>query len=353
MKITQRPFPGLLLLALLTLAGSPLGRAAGPYHLIKEIPIGGDGGWDYLSVDAASHRLYVSHATKVVVVDTATDTVAGEVADTPGIHGFALAPELGRGFASNGRENTASIVDLKTLQTVAKVTTGQNPDAILYEPGRQEVYTFDGRGQTATVFAAATGKIVATIPMGGKPEFAQADPAAGRVYANVEDKSELVAIDTATHQIVNRWPIAPGEEPTGLAIDPAHHRLILGCGNAKMIILDSTNGKVVASLDAAQGIDATSFDPGTQLAFASAGSGVVTIAHEDTPDKFTIVQTLATERSARTMTLDPATHKIYLASARYEVAPATPPATPPPAGTRPPRPKMIPGSFKILVYGQD
>jgi DNA-binding beta-propeller fold protein YncE len=337
----------LFTIGLLSCLGAALARADGPsYHLLKEIPVGGEGGWDYLSVDSASHRLYVSHATKVVVIDTAADKVVGEVADTPGVHGFVAAPALGRGFSSNGRENKASIVDLKTLQTLSKVDTGQNPDAILFEPGRGEVYTFDGRGKSATVFEAATGKVVATIPVGGKPEFAQADPSVARVYCNIEDLNEVIAIDTKTHTIVNHWPIAPGEEASGLAIDLDHHRLVIGCSNAKMVFMDSATGKVTGSVDAGKGIDATSFDPGTQLAFASAGDGTVTIAHEDTPDKFTVIQTLATERGARTMTLDPATHKIYLASAQYE-APAPAPA----GGGRPPRPKMIAGSFKILVYG--
>ena len=349
MKNHHRQFFGSLLLVLSGLAVAPVCRADGPYHFIKEIPIGGEGGWDYLSVDAASHRLYVTHGTKIVVVDTSTDTVVGEIADTPGIHGFAFAPDLGRGFSSNGRENKASIVDLKTLQTLSKVDTGENPDAILYEPGRNEVYTFNGRGKSATVFEAGTGKVVATIHVGGKPEFAQSDPSIGRVYFNLEDKNEVIALDTKTHQIVNHWPIAPGEEASGLAIDLAHHRLILGCSNEKMIIMDIESGKIVASLDAGKGIDATSFDPGTQLAFASAGgSGTVTIAHEDTPDKFTVVQTLATERSARTMTLDSVTHKIYLASAKFEA-----PVTPPPAGGGRQRPKMIPGTFKVLVYGMN
>ena len=347
MKNNPRRFARHLAFSLLALSSAMFCRADGPYHFLKEIPIGGEGGWDYLSVDAASHRLYVSHATKVVVVDTLKDEVVGEIADTPGVHGFVVAPELGRGFSSNGRENKVSIVDLKTLQTLAKVATGENPDAILYEPGRKEVYAFNGRGRSATVFEAATGRIVATIPVGGKPEFAQADPSAGRVYANIEDKNEVIAIDTATHQIVNRWPIAPGEEASGMDIDQAHHRLILGCSNDRMIVLDDTTGKVVASIDAGKGIDAASFDPGTQLAFVSAGgSGTVTIAHEDSPDKFTVVQTLTTERSARTMTLDTATHKIYLASAQFE-----PVATPAPAGGGRPRPKMIPGTFKVLVYG--
>ena len=349
MKTPCHRLPGLLALGLFCLVTIPVSRAGTSYHLLQEIPVGGDGGWDYLSVDSAGHRLYVSHATKVVVIDTEKDAVVGEVTDTPGVHGLVAAPDLGRGFSSNGRENKASIVDLKTLQTLSKVDTGQNPDAILYEPGRHEVYTWDGRGKTATIFEGATGKVVATVPVGGKPEFAQADPAAGRVYANIEDKNEVIAIDTKTHEIVNHWPIAPGEEASGLAIDLDHHRLVIGCSNEKMVFMDSATGKVVGSVDAGKGIDAASFDPGTQLAFVSAGDGTVTIAHEDSPDKFTVVQTLKTERGARTMTLDPGTHKIYLASAQYE-APAAP-ATPPAPGTRPPRPKMIAGSFKVLVYG--
>lgn len=280
------------------------------------------------------------------MIDTARDEIAGEIVDTPGVHGFVVVPELSRGFSSNGKENKASIVDLKTLKTLSKVDTGENPDAILYDPRQHEVYTFNGRGKSATVFEAGTGKIVATIPLGGKPEFAQVDPVAGRIYVNLEDKNDVIAINTKTHDIVNRWPIAPGEAATGLAIDLAHHRLILGCSNEKMIIMDDTNGKVTAVVDAGQGIDATSFDDGTQLAFASAGgSGSVTIAHEDTPDKFTVVQTLATARSARTMTLDTATHKIYLGSAQFE------PAVTPVTGSAPQRPKMLAGTFKILVYG--
>ena len=341
-------FSGSWLLVLSLAIAGPACRADETYHLLKEIPIGGDGGWDYLTADPASHRLYVTHATKIVVIDTETDRVTGEIADTPGVHGFALAPELGRGFSSDGRENKASIVDLKTLQTLMKVGTAENPDAILYEPGRKEVYTFNGRDQSVTVFEGATGKVVATIPVGGKPEFAQTDRTLGRVYANLEDKNEVLVFDPATHAITGHWPIAPGEEATGMAIDEANHRLILGCGNGMMVIMDATTGRVVATLPAGQGIDATAFDPGTGLAFASAGAGTVTIVHEDSPEKFTVVQTLVTERGARTMALDPATHKIFLASAQFEN-----PGPPPPAGGSRPRPKMIPGSFKVLVYGRD
>jgi YVTN family beta-propeller protein len=213
---------------------------------------------------------------------------------------------------------------------------------MLYEPGRQEFYTFNGRGKSATVIDAKTAAVVATIPLGGKPEFPQADPQAGRVYDNLEDKSEVVTIDTKSHQVLDRWPIAPGEEASGMAFDAKNHRLFLGCDNKLMVMMDSETGKVLASVPIGSGVDANAFDPGTKLAFASCGEGTTTIAREDAPDKLTVVQTLTTERGARTMTLDPATHKIYLASAKFE-APA--------AGER--RGKIVPGTFKILVYGMD
>jgi DNA-binding beta-propeller fold protein YncE len=318
-------------------------RADGPYHFIKEIPVSGEGGWDYCSVDSVGQRLYVSHGNEVVVIDLAKDQVAGVITNTPGVHGLAPAPELGRGFVSCGRESKAAIVDLKTLQILSKVDTGQNPDGMLYEPGQQEAYLFNGRGQSATVIDAKAGKVVATIPLGGKPEFAQADPKAGRVYNNLEDKNEVAVIDTKTHTVVTNWPIAPNEEASGLAIDSKNHRLFLGCGGSKtMVMMDSISGKVITSVPIGQGVDANAFDPGTGFAFASCGDGTTTIAHEDTPDKLTVVQTLETQRGSRTMTIDPKTHKIYLAAAKFE-APAE--------GQR--RGRMIPGSFKILVYGME
>src|ERR1035437_1143894 len=321
--------------------------ADGPYHLIKEIPVGGEGGWDALTVDSAAQRLYVSHAARVVVIDLAKDQVAGEITNTPGVHGIAVAPKLNRGFTSNGRENKVSIVDLKTLQTLSKVDTGTNPDAIFFEPGQKEVYAFNGRGQSATVIDAKSGKVVATIPLGGQPEFAEADPGAHRVFNNLEDKSEVAVIDTRTHSVTNRWPIAPGEEASGIAIDVKHHRLFLGCGNKLMVMMDSTSGKVVATVPIGPGVDGSAFDPETQLAFASCGDGTTTIAHEDTPDKLNVVQTLKTERGSRTIALDPKTHKIYLPTAQFEPQPE------PAAGSPRQRPKMVPGTFKILVYGMD
>ncbi len=315
-------------------------HAGEPYHFIKEIPVAGDGGWDYLSVDSAARRLYVSHGAEVVVMDLAKDAVVGEITHTPGVHGLAPAPEMGRGMATCGREDKAAIVDLKTLKIISKVGTGANPDGMLYEPGRQEFYAFNGHGQSATVIDAKSAKVVATIPLGGKPEFAQADPKAGLVFDNIEDKNEVAVIDARTRAVVNRWPIAPNEEGSGLALDAENHRLFIGCGGSKtMVMMDSTSGKILACVPIGEGVDANAFDPGTQLAFASCGDGTTTIARED-GDKLTVVQTLKTEPGARTMAIDPATHRIYLASAKFET---------PAAGQR--RGKIIPGTFKILVYG--
>ncbi len=330
------------------ISAAPFGLAASKrYVFLKEIAIGGEGGWDYLAIDANARRLYVSHATKVVVIDIDNNTVIGEIADTPGVHGIAIAPDLNRVFISNGRENKASIVDPKTLKTISKVDTGENPDAILYEPGQKEVYTFNGRGKSATVINAQTGAVVATIPLPGKPEFAQIDPAEGRIYNNIEDKNEVVAIDTKTHKVVAEWPITPGEEASGMAIDTARHRLFLGCSNKLMVMMDYLSGKVVATVPIGNWVDANAFDPATDLAFSSNGEGNVTIAREETPTKLVVVQILTTVRGSRTMTLDPKTHNIYLAAAEFEAAePATP-------GASRQRPKMVPGSFKVMVYGME
>lgn len=334
----------LLTLIAWTLVGRPLG-AAEPYRFLKEIPIGGEGGWDYLSIDSGARRLYATHATKVVVIDLDQGAIVGEIKDTPGVHGFAIAPELGRGFASNGRESKVSIVDLKTLETIGKVDTGENPDAILYEPESQETYAFNGRGKSATVFEAKTGKVVATIPLSGKPEFAVADRAAGRIYSNIEDKNEVAVIDFHAHKVVATWPIAPGEAASGMAIDLAHHRLFLGAENQLMVMMDSTNGKVLDTVPIGEGVDANVFDPETGLAFASCGDGTLTIAREQTPGKLTVVQTLETAKGARTMALDPKTHDVYVATAQFEPAPEPAP------GAARERPKVIDGTFKILVYG--
>ena len=317
----------------------------GPYKFLNEIPIGGEGGWDILTVDSAAHRLYLSHATKVVVVDLVKNAVAGEITDTPGVHGFVVAPELQRGFSTNGKEAKVSVVDLKTLSTISKVDSGENPDALVYDARRGEVYVFNHTGKSATVIDAKTAKVVSTIALGGSPEFAAVDSTAGRVYCNLEDKNEVAVIDTAKHEVTARWPLAPGEEPTGIAFDAAHHRLFVACHNKMMAMLDTQTGKVVATVPIGAGVDGCAFDDATQLAFASCGDGTTTIAKEETPQKLTVVQTLKTEPRARTMALDPQTHRIYLPTAQFQ-----PPPSPSP-GASPGRPTIVPNTLKLLVYG--
>jgi len=327
-----------------TLQGAEAPASPG-YHFLKEIAIGGEGGWDYLAVNETGRRLYVSHDTKVVVVDLESDKVVGEIADTPGIHGIAVAalsPEVQLGFTSNGREDKMSMVDLKTLKTTTKVATGKRPDAIIFVPQRAEVYAFNAGDHSASVFEADDGDPEGAIPLPGKPEFAVAEPKANRVYCNIEDKNLVASIDTASRKVVEQWSTAPGESPSGMAIDLEHHRLFIGCANKLMVMMDSASGKVVATVPIGGRVDATAFDPATQLAFSSNGEGNVTIAHEDSPDKLTVVQTLTTEPGARTMALDPKTHNIYLACAKLQPAAADAPQQ---------RPQIVPGTFKILVYG--
>jgi YVTN family beta-propeller protein len=316
------------------------------YKFLRNIPIGGEGGWDDLVVDATAHRLYVTHATKVVVVDLGQNKVVGEISDTPGVHSFAIAPELGHGFTSNGKEARVSVVELKTLKTISKIETGENPDAIVYDPAHSEVYVFNGRGNSATVIDAKTDKVVTTVSLPGKPEFAAVDAMGGRVFCNIEDKNEVAAIDTSTHAVVATWPLAPGEEPSGIAIDAAHHRLFSGCKNL-MTMLDTENGRIVATVPIGMGVDGCAFDAGTSLAFASCGDGTMTIAKEEGPDKLTAFQTLKTERGARTMALDPITHRVYTATAQI-----APDATTPAPGERR-RPNYVPGTFHLLVYAPE
>src|SRR6267143_1252059 len=275
-------------------------NAADVYHQVKEIAIGGEGGWDYLLVDSAAHRLYVSHATKIVVADTETGKIVGEILDLPGVHGIAIAPDLGRGFTSNGRGNTSTIVDLKTLKPLGRVATGANPDSIRYSRAHKEVWTFNHTGKSVTVFGAQDGKVLATITLSGELEEAVEDPAANRMFVNIEDKGAIGVMDTVKHTLVAEWPIAGCEGPTGMAFD------------GKMAVTDSTNGKAVTSFPIADDVDGNGFDPATGNAFASSRTGVLTIAHEDAPGKFTVVQTLKTAPSGRTMTLDPTTHNVYV-----------------------------------------
>jgi YVTN family beta-propeller protein len=315
------------------------------YKLLNQIPIGGEGGWDILTVDSAAHRLYLSHATKIVVVDLDKNAIVGEIGDTPGVHGFVIAPDLARGFSSNGRESKCSVVDLKNLRTIAKVDTGENPDALVYEPRHNEVYVFNHTGKSATVIDAKTLKVVSTIPLGGNPEFAVADPTAGQIYCNLEDTNAVVLIDTAKHEVVWHWPTAPGIEPTGIALDTEHQRLFVTCHNKLMAMLSAQSGTLITTVPICAGVDGCAFDDATQLVFASCGDGTTTIAKEESPDKLTVMQTLNTERGARTIALDPKTHRIYLPTAKFGPAPSPSP------GASPMRQPIAPNTFKVLVYG--
>jgi YVTN family beta-propeller protein len=321
---------------------TPVGSA--PYQFLREIPVGGEGGWDILTIDNAARRLYLAHATKVVVVDLNKNAVAGEVADTPGVHAFVAVPELQRGFSSNGKEAKSSVIDLTTLKTISKIDTGSNPDAVVYEPRHGEVYVFNHTGNSVTVINAKAATVSATIPLGGNPEFAAVDENAGRVYCNIEDKSEVAVIDANKHEVVAHWSLAPGEGPSGIALDATHHRLFSGCHNKMMVMLDTESGKVVDTVPIGAGVDGCAFDEARQLAFASCGDGTTTIAREVAPGKLTVIQTLRTERGARTTALDPKTHRIYLPSAKFEPVPSPSP------GMSPARPRIVPNTLKVLVY---
>lgn len=327
-----------------TLAATAAAADEAPtYKLVTEIPIPGDTGWDYLSIDSEARRLYVTHGTHIVVLDLTTNTIVGDIADTPGVHGFAPAHDLGKGFSSNGAESKVSVVDLKTLATTAKLDSEAGPDAIVYEPAHREVYAFNGHAHSVSIFSATSGQVIESVKLPGKPEFPAVDAAAGRIFVNIEDRNEVAAIDTATHKVVDFWPIAPGESASGMAIDVRHHRLFVGCENHLMLMMDDMSGKVVTSVPIGTGVDANAFDEQLQLAFSSNGEGTVTIAHEVSPEKLQVVQTLQTQPSARTLALDPKTHRIYLAAATWQAQPANAPPT-----TH--RRAAVPGTFKVLVY---
>jgi len=339
-------FPIPLRLSLCSLAlicATALGN--GVYQFVTEIPIGGDGGWDILTIDSDSNRLYLSHASKIIVVDLIKNTIAGEIADTPGVHAFVAVPEVQRGFSSNVKESKSSVIDLTTLKTISKIDTGPNPDAIVYEPHRGEVYVFNHTGNSVTVIDSKSGSVAATIPLEGNPEFAVVDEGARRVYCNIEDKSEVTVIDTDRHEVIAHWSLVPGEGPSGIALDATHHRLFSGCHNKMMVMLNTETGKIVNTVPICAGVDGCAFDDATKLAFASCGDGTTTIAREEAPHKLTIVQSLKTERGARTMALDPKTHRIYLPSAQFQPPPSPSPSAPPGL------PTIVPNTLKLLVYG--
>jgi hypothetical protein len=322
-------------------AATPAPAPAGSgYHVIKTIPIGGDGGWDYVYVDSDARRIYVSRGTHVVVVDADTYAVVGDIPDTQGVHGIAVASDLGRGFTSNGRADSVTIFDLKTLKPMGTVKTDGNPDAILYDSVTKRVFTFNGRGKNTTAINAADGSVAGTIPLNGKPEFAAAD-GKGTIYVNNEDTSDLYHLDAQSLKELHHWPLAPCKSPSGLAMDVANRRLFSVCDEKVMAVVNADTGKVVATPAICEGPDAAGFDPSTGYAFASCGDGNLTVIHEDSPDKFTVVENVPTKRSARTMGLDLKTHNIFLPAADFD-APAP--------GER--RGKMKPGSFVLVVVGK-
>ena len=320
---------------------------AGPsgYHLLKTYKLGGEGGWDYLSMDPDTRRLYISRGTHVIVIDADSGKVVGDIPDTPGVHGIALVPSLNRGYISNGRSNNVTVFDLAKLTTVDHIDVGKNPDAIIYDPGSNRVFTMNGGSNDASAIDVISGKVVGTIPLGGRPEFAAAD-GQNHVYVNLEDKSEEVEIDSDGLRVTHHWPIKGCEEPSGLAIDRENRRLFAGCHNQVMAVMDATNGFVLTTLPIGKGVDANTFDPSTKLAFSSNGEGTLTVVHEDTPFKFTVVEQVPTQRGARTMALDTKTHNVYLVTADFGPAPAPTPEHPRPW------PTILPDTFVVLVFGE-
>jgi len=322
-------------LLLFALSGS---AASTGFHILNEIKVGGDGGWDYLIVDAAARRLYVSHANHVVVVDVDTNTVVGDIPDTPGVHGIALAPELGKGFISNGRGNNVTIFDLKTLKATGTVATEMNPDAIRYDAKSGRVFAFNGRSRSATAIDAKTGMAVATIPLPGKPEFSQAD-GKGNVYVNIEDTGEIVEIDAAKATVTKKYALTGCEGPSGLAMDTKARRLFSVCGNRVMAVSDPDKGTVIATLPIGAGSDGVVFDPGTGYVMSSNGDGTLTVVQQ-AGGKYDVVENIATERGARTIALDEKMHRVYLSTATAGQAAS---------GGRAP---YLPDSFKVLVVGK-
>jgi len=330
----------------LALATMPLATAGPGYSVTKTYKVGGDGGWDYLTADSVARRVYISRGTHVMVIDADSGKNVGDIADTPGVHGIALAPEIGRGFVSNGREGTVSIFDLKTLATSSKAKVGDNPDAILYDPATKRVFTFNGRSHDSTAIDAVSGRVLGTIKLDGKPEFAASD-ARGEIFVNIEDKSELTAIDPDKLEVKATWPLSPCEEPSGLSIDRKNHRLFVGCGNKMMAVVDADSGKVLATPAIGEGVDATTFDPETDLAFASCGAdGVLTIVKEESKDKFSVAENVPTQKGARTLALDAKTHNVFVVTAQFGPRPAVT------ADNPRPRPPILPDSFVVLVVGK-
>ncbi len=335
-------------LLLATLMSAPLIAAApdaAGFRVLQRIPVPGDGGWDYLTVDNASRRLFVSHGTKVDVLDVDSGAVTGTIADTPGVHGIAAVPKLGRGFISCGKAGVVKVFDLTTLKPVTEVTVGKNPDAIIYDKATNRIFVSNGGSQSVTAISAVDATVAGTIDVGGRPEFAVAD-GKGQVFLNIEDKNTLLAIDSQKLTISKRWPVDGCEGPGSLAMDRTNRRLFLGCHNQKMAVVDADSGRVIATLPIGDRVDATAYDPKSQLVFNSNGDGTVTVIRQASPDSYSVIENVATQPGAKTMALDPKTQRLFLSAAEYGPVPT--------ATAEQPRPRrqVLPGSFHILVVGK-
>jgi DNA-binding beta-propeller fold protein YncE len=311
------------------------------YKLINKFHLEGDGGWDYLTVDEATGRIFVSHSSIVQVIDEKDGKLLGTIPDTKGVHGIAIAPDLNKAFISNGRDSSVTIIDLKSLSLITKVTvTGQNPDAVLYDPFSRKVFVYNGRTSNATVIDGTANKVVATIMLNGKPENSVSD-GNGKVYVNIEDKNEIAVINSITNKVEQTWSIAPGEEASGMALDNENHRLFTVCSNKLMVIMDANSGKVVTSLPIGDGCDGAAFDPALKRAYSSNGEGTLTVVQEISPDEFIMLENIPTLPGARTIAIDRKTHHIFLSTAEYE-------AVDPSSSNTNRRPSVKPGTFMVL-----
>jgi DNA-binding beta-propeller fold protein YncE len=331
-----------LIAGVFLLCGAVLPATAQSYHVAHRFPLGGGGGWDYLALDTARHRLFIAHQDRISVVDPDNGRMLGEIPGLNRAHGVAFAYEAGHGFATSGADSTVTMFDLKSLRVLSHTMVPPDDDAVLYDPATKRIFTFNGDAHSATAIDAGSGKRVGDIDLGGGPEFG-VSAGDGTLFVNLEDKGAVAEIDAAAMRVKRQWSLAPCESPTGLAIDRAHHLLFSGCRNKVMAISNATTGALVTTVPIGQGVDACRFDPGTQLAFASNGDGTLTVIHEDAPGTFTVVATVATKRGARTMELDPRTHRVFTVTADFGPAPAASAENPRP------RPSIVPGTFTLLV----
>jgi DNA-binding beta-propeller fold protein YncE len=326
--------------------GQLAAQSTARYHQIASYTLGGDGAWDYLTLDTVYHRLFVARNDRVMVIDESSGKLLGEITGLHRTHGVAFDYHATHGFVTASGDSSVTMFDLATLKVLGAAKAGAGADALIFDEGSGHAFSFNGSGNSATVIDGRTGKSLATIPLGGSPEFAASD-GMGKLFVNLEDSSAVVEIDTKANRVTRRWSLAPCESPSGLAIDIAHHRLFSGCENKMMAISDYGAGKVIATAPIGSGVDADRFDPGTGLAFSSNGEGSITVVHEDSPDNFSVVQTITTAPGARTMELDRASHRLFTVTARFGAAPEH--ATPENPRRRPP---ILPNSFVLLVLGQ-